>query len=68
MPEARKVVEWVRQRMLPSGILSEQINPYTLEFISVAPLAWSQAEFVNTAIDLLSEPMHDIHVAEGLEH
>lgn len=66
-PEARKIVQWVADQMLPSGVLSEQINPYTHAFISVAPLAWSQAEFVNTAIDLLSEPLHDIHAAEGRE-
>jgi len=63
--EAHKIFTWVQQQMLPSGVLSEQINPYTHAFLSVAPLAWSQAEFVNTAIDLLSEPMREIRAAEG---
>ena len=65
--EARKILDWVQARMLKSGVLSEQVNPYTHAFLSVAPLAWSQAEFVNTAIDLLSEPMKDIVAAEGRE-
>lgn len=52
---ARAIVEWVQSRMLKSGVLSEQINPYTHEFISVAPLTWSQAEFINTAIDLIDD-------------
>lgn len=55
--EARKILEWVRARMLKSGVLSEQVHPYTHAFISVAPLAWSQAEFINTALDLLGEPL-----------
>jgi GH15 family glucan-1,4-alpha-glucosidase len=53
---AEKIVEWVQDHMLKSGVLSEQINPYTYSFISVAPLAWSQAEFINTVIDLSSNP------------
>jgi len=63
-PAAEKVVSWVQSQMLPSGVLSEQINPYTHAFISVAPLAWSQAEFVNTIIDLVSDPIDQIKAAE----
>lgn len=59
-PAARKIVDWAQARMLPSGVLAEQINPYTHAFLSVAPLAWSQAEFVNTIIDLVSEPIPQI--------
>jgi GH15 family glucan-1,4-alpha-glucosidase len=65
--EARKVLDWVQSQMLKSGVLAEQINPYTHAFISVAPLAWSQAEFINTAIDLMSEPLSDIKAAEGIQ-
>lgn len=64
-PEARKILDWVQAQMLATGVLSEQINPYTHAFLSVAPLAWSQAEFINTALDLLHEPMQDIRAAEG---
>jgi GH15 family glucan-1,4-alpha-glucosidase len=65
--DARRVLGWVQSKMLKSGVLSEQINPYTHAFISVAPLAWSQAEFINTAIDLLSEPKGDSKVTEQQE-
>jgi GH15 family glucan-1,4-alpha-glucosidase len=65
--DARKILDWVQAQMLKSGVLSEQVNPYTHAFLSVAPLAWSQAEFINTAIDLLNEPMKEIKAAESLE-
>lgn len=52
---ARRFIDWVAHHMTSSGILSEQINPHTGEFISVAPLAWSQAEFVNTLLDIAVE-------------
>jgi GH15 family glucan-1,4-alpha-glucosidase len=52
MARARATIQWVRDRMLSTGVLSEQINLETLTFTSVAPLAWSQAEFVNSILDL----------------
>lgn len=53
---ARRFVRWVARHMSSSGVLSEQINPQSGEFVSVAPLAWSQAEFVNTLLDMATEP------------
>lgn len=44
---------WVADRALPSGILSEQVNPATGDQISAAPLAWSHAEFVIAIINYL---------------
>jgi GH15 family glucan-1,4-alpha-glucosidase len=41
------LLDWVRQRALPSGVLAEQINPYTDEPLSVSPLTWSHSEFVS---------------------
>lgn len=40
------LLNWTAKHALPSGVLAEQINPRTGEAISVAPLAWSHAEFV----------------------
>ncbi len=40
------LLKWTAKHALPSGELAEQINPYSGEAISVAPLAWSHAEFV----------------------
>lgn len=45
---ALELLEWVSTVALPSGLLPEQMNPYTGEAISVAPLTWSHAAFVTT--------------------
>ncbi|HEV2457228.1 MAG TPA: glycoside hydrolase family 15 protein [Ktedonobacterales bacterium] len=44
---ALPLLEWVRERALPSGVLAEQIHPYTNEPLSVSPLTWSHAEYVS---------------------
>ncbi len=44
---------WSVNNALPSGALSEQINPYTGEQMSVAPLIWSHAEFIITVMEYL---------------
>ncbi|HSE60785.1 MAG TPA: glycoside hydrolase family 15 protein [Candidatus Saccharimonadales bacterium] len=49
---AEATLQWVRDCMLRSGVLSEQVNPITYKFTSVAPLAWSQAEFLSCILDL----------------
>lgn len=49
----KKYLQWVAERSVLSGILSEQVNPHTGEQLSVAPLIWSHAEFVNTVIEYL---------------
>ncbi|HUP26480.1 MAG TPA: glycoside hydrolase family 15 protein [Candidatus Limnocylindrales bacterium] len=50
--KARKYVDWTMQHALPSGMLSEQINPTDGSPLSVTPLVWSHAEFINTVLDL----------------
>lgn len=50
--KATPLIAWTQGKMLKSGVLSEQVNSETNEFMSVAPLIWSQAEFVNTLLDL----------------
>ncbi len=44
----REYLEWVAEHALPSGILSEQLNPSSGDQLSVSPLIWSHSEFVNT--------------------
>jgi len=44
--EARKWIEWAADRSLASGVLPEQLHPYTGQPLSVAPLTWSHATFV----------------------
>lgn len=53
--KARAIVEWVGAHAGPTGILAEQANRVTGTPISVAPLAWSHAEYLNTVMDLGSE-------------
>jgi GH15 family glucan-1,4-alpha-glucosidase len=45
--EALPWLEWVRTHALPSGVLAEQVDPYTDAPLSVSPLTWSHAEFVS---------------------
>jgi len=49
---AKQYAEWSKLHALPSGMLSEQVNPITGEIVSVTPLVWSHAEFINTILDL----------------
>lgn len=50
--EARRLVDWTMQHALSSGSLSEQVNPNDGSPVSVLPLVWSHAEFINTLLDL----------------
>jgi GH15 family glucan-1,4-alpha-glucosidase len=53
--KVRELLKWVAKYASPSGILSEQINPYTGEQLSVAPLTWSHSEFVTTVTSYLEK-------------
>ena len=43
----RALLDWCATRALKSGVLSEQVHPYTGEPLSVSPLTWSHAAFVS---------------------
>jgi GH15 family glucan-1,4-alpha-glucosidase len=43
-----ELLEWVAARALPSGVLAEQVHPYTNAPLSVSPLTWSHAVYVST--------------------
>jgi GH15 family glucan-1,4-alpha-glucosidase len=47
---AQKDFAWVTDHALPSGVLSEQVDPYTGEQKSAAPLIWSHAEFIKALL------------------
>jgi len=51
-PDAEKLVDWTLSHALPSGVLSEQVNPSDGSPLSVTPLVWSHAELINTLLDL----------------
>lgn len=40
------ILNWVSERALRSGVLGEQVNPFTGEPVSVSPLTWSHAAFI----------------------
>lgn len=50
LDKVRADLNWVERNTLHSGILSEQLNPYTREQVGAAPLTWSHAEFLRTVI------------------
>ena len=51
--DAIKILDWIKARTLPTGMMGEQIDPVDGTIISPAPLTWSHAEYVATLIDLL---------------
>lgn len=53
--EAQSILDWVADQALSSGVLSEQVNPTTSTFASVAPLAWSHAEYLSTVLDTATD-------------
>ncbi|HXE55272.1 MAG TPA: glycoside hydrolase family 15 protein [Tepidisphaeraceae bacterium] len=55
LKNALPIFEWTASHALESGVLAEQVNPYTNEPISVSPLTWSHATVVSTAIKYLEK-------------
>jgi len=49
----REIFDWVVRLALPSGVLSEQLNPYTGEQVCAAPLAWAHAGYVTAILAYL---------------
>ncbi len=48
LEEASEILEWTARHALPSGVLAEQVHPYTGVPLSVSPLTWSHSTFVAT--------------------
>ena len=55
LKNALKMLHWTNERSLPSGILAEQVNPYTNAPLSVSPLTWSHATFIAAIIEYLDK-------------
>ena len=49
--EAKELIEWAAGHANKAGMLPEQLNPLTGEHLSVAPLTWSHAQFIQTLIN-----------------
>lgn len=55
LKEAKKDLDQICKKALCSGMMSEQLNPYTGEQISVSPLIWSHAELILTVFDYIKK-------------
>jgi glucoamylase len=64
---ALPIFEWTASHALESGVLAEQVNPYTNEPISVSPLTWSHASVVSTVIKYL-EKLEQLQVCHSCNH
>jgi len=51
----KDLLSWVTKYATPSGMLSEQLHPYSGQPLSACPLAWSHSEFVTTLVDYLNK-------------
>jgi GH15 family glucan-1,4-alpha-glucosidase len=45
---ALPMLQWVVDHALPSGVLAEQVDPFTDAPLSASPLTWSHAEYIAT--------------------
>jgi GH15 family glucan-1,4-alpha-glucosidase len=50
---AREILAWTVRHALPSGVLSEQLNPNTGEQVCAGPLTWAHGVYVNTVLAYL---------------
>jgi glucoamylase len=67
LQEAVPILEWVASRALPSGVLAEQVHPYTNQPLSVSPLTWSHAAFIATTLEYLKK-MEKIYICPSCGH
>ncbi len=55
LEEARAILHWTQRHASQSGILAEQLHPRTGQPLSVGPLTWSHATFVETVLQFLKK-------------
>ena len=53
--EGMELLVWAANSALPSGVMAEQIHPFTGVPVSVSPLVWSHAEFVIAVCEYLEK-------------
>lgn len=61
-----QILQWVARHALKTGILPEQLHPYTGEPVSVAPLTWAHGTFVLAVLKYL-EKFHQLGWYHQLE-
>jgi glucoamylase len=52
---ALDILDWVTAHALPSGVMAEQVDPYTNAPVSVSPLTWSHATLVATVQEYMEK-------------
>lgn len=57
--EPLKTLQWAKERASPSGMFAEQMNPFTGAPLSVAPLTWSHAVYIDTLLQYTAK-RHEI--------
>lgn len=53
--QAKSIINWVNTKMRTTSALPEQVCPCDGMSVSVEPLAWSQAEYLSTLLDIITE-------------
>lgn len=54
--KAMEALNWVSEKSDETGTIAEQYDPLSGNSVSVSPLTWSQAEYVSTLLDLITDP------------
>jgi GH15 family glucan-1,4-alpha-glucosidase len=55
LDRALEHLRWAQATALPSGVMAEQVHPYTGAPLSVSPLTWSHATFVQAVREYLDK-------------
>ncbi|MEO8285555.1 MAG: glycoside hydrolase family 15 protein [Chloroflexota bacterium] len=55
LDKAFELIQWATDRALPSGVMAEQVDPYTGNPLSVSPLTWSHAAYITTILEYLDK-------------
>ncbi|MBD0381187.1 glycoside hydrolase family 15 protein [Paenibacillus sp. WST5] len=55
LTEAENLMRWAIKHALPSGVMAEQVHPFTGVPMSVSPLTWSHASFIKVTQEYLSK-------------
>ncbi len=53
--EPEELLRWAVRRALPSGVMAEQIHPFTGSPLSVSPLTWSHATYIKVTQEYLAK-------------
>ncbi|MFB6181909.1 MAG: glycoside hydrolase family 15 protein [Candidatus Magasanikbacteria bacterium] len=55
LQEVKNIFQWITDHALTSGVLSEQLDPYSGRAESATPLTWAHAEYIRTVVRYLEK-------------